>query len=174
MPSIVLAYLRCLCSAVTVGAVRVTCILAHLPSLYQITEHDNHSTLPLINHLPEISASGLHGTLGYDKSSLLLVALNRECFMSDGTNIEHLKGLSMYIIHSQTLHGYNLLHLHATLLASNHLQWNGWKSKVLLQRHNCCFFTREVVLSAVLHRILKSYISLYLSWIGRYFFQILE
>ena len=77
IPSIPLAYFYNY-SAVTVSAVRVVCILAHLSSLHQITEHDNHSALPVINHFPEISASGLHGTLGYDKSSLLLVALNRE------------------------------------------------------------------------------------------------
>ena len=38
-------------------------------------EHDNSPTLPVMDHLPEVSACGLHGTLGYDESLLLLVAL---------------------------------------------------------------------------------------------------
>ena len=48
---------------------------SHLPSLHQVTQHHQHSTLPVIDHLPEISGSGLHGTLSYDEGSLLLVAL---------------------------------------------------------------------------------------------------
>ena len=47
----------------------------YLPSLHQGTQHHNHSTLPIIDHLPEISNSGLHGTLGYDEGPLLLVSL---------------------------------------------------------------------------------------------------
>ena len=48
---------------------------SHLPTLHQVTQHHHHSTLPVIDRLPEISGSGLHGTLSYDEGSLLLVAL---------------------------------------------------------------------------------------------------
>ena len=51
------------------------CTPPHLPCLHQIREHDHHGTLPVVDHLPEVSGSGLHGTLGYDEGSLLLVAL---------------------------------------------------------------------------------------------------
>ena len=43
-----------------------------------MTEHNNDSTLPVSDHLPEISGRRLHGTLSYDVCSLLLVALD-EC-----------------------------------------------------------------------------------------------
>ena len=36
----------------------------------------NHSTLSVRDHLLEISGSGLHGTLGSDEGSLLLVTLH--------------------------------------------------------------------------------------------------
>ena len=52
------------------------CTPPHLPCLHQVREHDHHSTLPVVDHLPEVSGSGLHGTLGYDEGSLLLVALD--------------------------------------------------------------------------------------------------
>ena len=47
----------------------------HLSIFTEPGEHDNSPTLPLMDHLPEVSACGLHGTLGYDESLLLLVAL---------------------------------------------------------------------------------------------------
>ena len=47
----------------------------HLSIFTEPGEHDNSPTLPLMDHLPEVSACGLHGTLGYDESLLLLVTL---------------------------------------------------------------------------------------------------
>ena len=55
------------------------CVCPYLPTLHQVTQHHNHSTLPVTDHLPEISGSGLHGTLSYDEGSLLLVALCVVC-----------------------------------------------------------------------------------------------
>ena len=49
---------------------------SHLSSLHKVTEHDNHSTLPVMNHLPEISDCGLHGTLSNNEGFLLLVTLH--------------------------------------------------------------------------------------------------
>ena len=46
--------------------------VAHLTEL---GEHDNGPALSVVNHLPEISGRGVHGTLGYDECFLLLVAL---------------------------------------------------------------------------------------------------
>ena len=54
--------------------------LLYLPTLHQVREHHNHSTFPVVDHLPEIPGSGLHGTLSYDEGSLLLVALQRKQF----------------------------------------------------------------------------------------------
>ena len=48
---------------------------SHLPTLHQVTQHHYHATLSVIDCLPEISGSRLHGTLSYDECSLLLVAL---------------------------------------------------------------------------------------------------
>ena len=52
-----------------------SCYHPHLSSLHQVREHDNHPTLPVVHHLPEVPGSGLHGALGDDEGSLLLVAL---------------------------------------------------------------------------------------------------
>ena len=49
--------------------------VAHLTEL---GEHDNGPALSVVNHLPEISGRGVHGTLGYDECFLLLVALGAE------------------------------------------------------------------------------------------------
>ena len=49
--------------------------VAHLTEL---GEHDNGTALSVVNHLPEISGRGVHGTLGYDECFLLLVALGAE------------------------------------------------------------------------------------------------
>ena len=49
--------------------------MAHLTEL---REHDNGTALSVVNHLPEISGRGVHGTLGYDECFLLLVALGAE------------------------------------------------------------------------------------------------
>ena len=48
---------------------------AYLSCFHQITECNNHSTPPVMNHLQEVPGCGLHGTLCYDESSPLLVAL---------------------------------------------------------------------------------------------------
>ena len=58
----------CLCVSLCVT-------VAHLTEL---GEHDNGPALSVVNHLPEISGRGVHGTLGYDKCFLLLVALGAE------------------------------------------------------------------------------------------------
>ena len=49
--------------------------VAHLTEL---GEHDNGPALSVVNHLPEISGCGVHGTLGDDECFLLLVALGAE------------------------------------------------------------------------------------------------
>ena len=49
--------------------------VAHLTVL---GEHDNGPALSVVNHLPEISGRGVHGTLGDDECLLLLVALGAE------------------------------------------------------------------------------------------------
>ena len=41
-------------------------------------EHNNGPALSVVDHLPEISGRGVHGTLGYDERLLLLVALYAE------------------------------------------------------------------------------------------------
>ena len=50
----------------------------YLSILIEPREHHNGPTLPVIDHLPEVSACGLQGTLGYDERLLLLVALCAE------------------------------------------------------------------------------------------------
>ena len=47
----------------------------HLSFFPEPGEHDNAPTSSIMDHLPEVSECGLHGTLGYDESFLLLVAL---------------------------------------------------------------------------------------------------
>ena len=44
----------------------------------ELGQHDNGATLPVMDHLPEVSTCGLQGTLGYDERLLLLVALCAE------------------------------------------------------------------------------------------------
>ena len=46
--------------------------------LTELGEHDNGPALSVVDHLPEISGCGVHGTLGYDERLLLLVALCAE------------------------------------------------------------------------------------------------
>ena len=53
------------------------CSMSNLSILHQIRQHDNHPTLFVVDHLPEVSGSGLHGALGNDEGSLLFVALER-------------------------------------------------------------------------------------------------
>ena len=54
-------------------------ILLYLSVFNDIREHDNHATLPLIHHLPEVTNSGLHRCLGNDEPLALFVALNKMC-----------------------------------------------------------------------------------------------
>ena len=54
------------------------CICHTVAHLTELGEHDNGPTLSVVNHLPEISGRGVHGTLGYDECFLLLVALGAE------------------------------------------------------------------------------------------------
>ena len=65
-----------LCVPVSLCVCVYTChTVAHLTEL---GEHDNGPALSVVNHLPEISGRGVHGTLGYDECLLLLVALGAE------------------------------------------------------------------------------------------------
>jgi len=48
----------------------------YLSILIELGEHHNGPTLPVIDHLPEVPACGLQGTLGYDERLLLLVAID--------------------------------------------------------------------------------------------------
>ena len=54
------------------------CICHTVAHLTELGEHDNGTALSVVNHLPEISGRGVHGTLGYDECFLLLVALGAE------------------------------------------------------------------------------------------------
>ena len=49
----------------------------HLSTLLEVRGHDNDPTLPVIDHLPEVSAGALHRTLSDDVRILLLVALHK-------------------------------------------------------------------------------------------------
>ena len=49
----------------------------NLSIFHQVWQHHNHTTLSLINHLPEVSTGGLHWCLGNDEPPPLLVALFR-------------------------------------------------------------------------------------------------
>ena len=49
----------------------------HLSCLHQIRQHDNHTTLPVMHHLPKVLGSGLHGALSDDEGSPMLVSLGR-------------------------------------------------------------------------------------------------
>ena len=48
----------------------------HLLQLNGVREHDNHTTLATVNHLPEVSCGGPHRPLSDDECSLLLVSLH--------------------------------------------------------------------------------------------------
>ena len=54
-----------------------------------------------MNHLQEIPSSGLHGTLSYNESPFLLVALGREWLIIEA------KCEQIYDLHSQQQHEYN-------------------------------------------------------------------
>ena len=47
----------------------------YLPIFHQPRQHDDDTTLPLIHHLPEVSARLLQWSLGNDEHTLLSVAL---------------------------------------------------------------------------------------------------
>ena len=51
--------------------------LQYLSIFYQATQHDNHSTLPVKDHLPEIPDSAFHRILSYYESILMLIALQK-------------------------------------------------------------------------------------------------
>ena len=96
--------------------IRTTFTMSYLLVLHHITEHNDHSTLPFIDHLPKVSDSGLHGTLGYYECSLMLITLKMNV-LTLSTNL--LIKLPLYI-HSHKQRGCNLQHLSA-LHASGHL-----------------------------------------------------
>ena len=52
-------------------------ISPNLSIFHQVWQHHNHTTLSLIDHLPEVSTGGLHWSLGNDEPPPLLVALYR-------------------------------------------------------------------------------------------------
>ena len=64
-----------------------SCYHPHLSSLHQVREHDNHPTLPVVHHLPEVPGSGLHGALGDDEGPLVLVALGEESHILNAQEI---------------------------------------------------------------------------------------
>ena len=57
----------------------------YLSILIELGEHHNGPTLSVIDHLPEVPACGLQGTLGYDERLLLLVALCAQRERASGT-----------------------------------------------------------------------------------------
>ena len=73
---------------------------SHLSSLHQIKEHDNHSTLPVMYHLPEISDCGLHGTLSNNEGTLLLVTLHGMNLKNDISYI-HINSMNVILCITQ-------------------------------------------------------------------------
>ena len=112
---------RCTETHITAGH-HCQCTPPHLPCLHQVREHDHHSTLPVVDHLPEVSGSGLHGTLGYDEGSLLLVAL--ECVEEvTSSNHIHITYRAYTYIHN---HGMDVV-LHLSL--EHHTPAVSWSSR---------------------------------------------
>ena len=48
----------------------------YLSIFSDVGEHDHSSTLSVVDHLPHVPSSALHGALSYDVRLLLLVALH--------------------------------------------------------------------------------------------------
>ena len=61
----------------------------HLLQLNGVREHDNHTTLATVDHLPEVSCGGAHRPLSDDECSLLLVSLHSHTHTHTHTTHTH-------------------------------------------------------------------------------------
>ena len=52
--------------------------VTNLPIFLKETQHHNHSTVSLHNHLPEVTTGALHGGLSNNECIFLLVALKTQ------------------------------------------------------------------------------------------------